>query len=54
MMTQVSLAESATLALSQVVRPPEHLTDIAVSTKPTPLERQPLDPNQTVPITATG
>ena len=54
MMTQVSLAESATLAMNQVVLPTEHQTAIAISTKPTPLQRQALDPNQTVPITATG
>ena len=56
---QTLLGDLATLALNQVVLPTEHRTAIAVSTKPTRLQRQAfdllgVDPKQTVPITATG
>ena len=56
---QTLLGDLATLALNQVVLPTEHQTAIAVSTQPTPLQRQAfdllgVDPKQTVPITATG
>ena len=53
------LGDLATLALNQVVLPTEYQTAIAVSTQPTPRQRQAfdllgVDPKQTVPITATG